>query len=813
MEQEYNHKQIEQNAQKVWLTNNTFQVDTNSSKPKYYCLSMFPYPSGSIHVGHIRNYTIGDVLSRFMKMQGYNVLQPIGWDAFGLPAENAAINNNTSPSEWTYQNIAAMKQQLMRMGFAYDWSREFATCAPSYYKWEQWFFIQLFKKGLAYKKTSMVNWDPVDQTVLANEQVIDGRGWRSKALVEKKSIDQWFLKITDYAKELLECLDTLSGWPDQVKTMQRNWIGYSVGAAIKFQLENNIAKPIEVYTTRPDTLFGVTFLALSPDHPLTAQIAQNNATVAAFCQKCKLHDVTEATLMTLPKDGVALGINAIHPLTNEIIPVWTINYVLADYGTGAVMAVPAHDERDFEFAKEFNLPIKVVIENSDTLPNKQKHKLINSGEFDGMENDAATTAIINKLKNINAGQAEERFRLRDWGISRQRFWGAPIPIIYCDSCGTVPVPDQDLPVELPLDNTAGKIISLQNIKEFYHTKCPTCNQDARRETDTFDTFFESSWYYARFASVNAHNSMLDQNANYWTPVDKYIGGVEHAILHLMYARFFHKAMRDLGLVNSDEPFTNLMTQGMVLKDGTKMSKSVGNTVNPQDLIDRYGADTLRLFIMFAAPPEQSLEWSDSAVAGSNKFIKKIYRLVFDHIQDGKTIYSVQNYNNMCEEHTLIRYQLHQTIKKVTDDIERRNTFNTAIACIMEFTNNLAKISIQDDNYKNLMQEVLENLVILLSPFTPHLSHALWKALGHNEDIAEVKWPVVDTSINSPSTYTLTIQVNGKVRANLVVDKNSSKQDIEAEVLSLPNVQKYLGKEIKKIIHIPQKLVNVVVSGE
>ncbi|HIB31426.1 MAG TPA: leucine--tRNA ligase, partial [Candidatus Thioglobus sp.] len=625
MNSEYNALEIESQAQQYWKENKSFEVVEDSSKEKFYCLSMFPYPSGRLHMGHVRNYSIGDVISRFQKMQGKNVMQPIGWDAFGLPAENAALKNKVAPAKWTYENIDYMRDQLSQLGFGYDWSREIATCNPKYYKWEQWLFVKLFKKGLVYKKNAVVNWDPVDQTVLANEQVIDGRGWRSDALIEKKEISQWFMRITDYADELLESLDSLDGWPDAVKTMQKNWIGKSVGLEISFNRINN--EPLKVYTTRPDTLMGVTYLAVASEHPLAIEAGSNNTEVQAFIDDCKTMETSEAAMETMEKKGVNSGLTCVHPITGQEVQIWIANFVLMGYGTGAVMSVPAHDQRDYEFAQKYTIPMLEVIRpintEHDITQNAFTNKgiLCNSGEFDGLNFDEAFEAIAQKLNTSNLGEKQTNYRLRDWGISRQRYWGCPIPIINCESCGSVGVPETDLPVTLPEDVSFDGIGSpIKKMPEFYQTTCPTCGGEAQRETDTFDTFFESSWYFARYACADNTEAMLDERADYWLEVDQYIGGIEHAILHLLYARFFSKLLRDEGLINHDEPFKNLLTQGMVLKDGAKMSKSKGNTVDPADMIQKYGADTVRLFILFAAPPTQDLEWSDSGLEGSYRFV-------------------------------------------------------------------------------------------------------------------------------------------------------------------------------------------------
>lgn len=820
MEQQYNHKQVEQLAQKYWLDQKTFKAIDNSSKPKYYCLSMFPYPSGNIHVGHARNYTIGDVIARHQRMLGKNVLQPIGWDAFGLPAENAAMKHNVPPAEWTKKNIAHMKFQLQQMGFGYDWDREFATCDAEYYRWEQWLFIKLFEKGLVYKKNSIVNWDPVDQTVLANEQVINGRGWRSDALVERKEIPQWFLKITAYADELLADLDNLPGWPEQVKTMQRNWIGRSLGINIKFKLAEH-AETLSAYTTRPDTLMGVTYIAIAAEHQLASLAAKNNPKLQQFISECQKGSTAEADLVTMEKLGMDTGLKAINPLNNKVIPIWIANYVLAEYGGGALMAVPAHDERDWEFAKKYNLDIQQVVkpaDNSDIDLNKSaftnKGLLINSGKYDGLDYTTAFNAILQDLEAIKSGVQQVNYRLRDWGVSRQRYWGAPIPIIYCQDCGAVPVAEQDLPVKLPLNvEITGTGSPLARIPEFYEADCPKCRKPAKRETDTFDTFFESSWYYARFACPNQANAMLDQRASYWTPVDQYIGGIEHAILHLLYARFFHKAMRDLDLVKSNEPFTNLLTQGMVLKDGSKMSKSKGNTVDPQLLIDNYGADTVRLFIMFAAPPEQSLEWSDAGVDGAYKFLKRLWSIVQQHVSNGvvnlDNNYFTQEFNQQEKE---LRFKLHTTLNKVTDDLERRFTFNTAIAANMELLNNLTNINNLDSISPAVRQEVLNNVILMLSPIVPHIAHQLWFDLGHNTAVIDQPWPKVDQKALIKDSVSIVIQVNGKLRASINVPADITKDKLEQLALQQDNVQKFIdGKTVTKIIVILGKLVNIVVK--
>lgn len=820
METNYHPKQIEADAQKYWNKNRSFLAKEDPKAEKFYCLSMFPYPSGNIHVGHARNYTIGDVITRHQKMLGKNVMQPIGWDAFGLPAENAAIKNNVPPASWTKQNIAHMKYQLQQMGFGYDWSRELATCDPSYYRWEQWFFLQLYAKGLVYKKNSIVNWDPVDQTVLANEQVVNGRGWRSGAIIERKEIPQWFLKITDYAEELLDDLDKLSGWPEQVRTMQRNWIGKSIGINMQFRIPQHNTD-ITVYTTRPDTVLGATFVALAAEHPLATKAALNNPALSDFINQCKQTTTMEADFATMEKVGMDTGLKAINPVTGEQVPVWIANYVLAEYGGGALMAVPAHDQRDWEFAKKYDIPIKQVVTATDDskvdieqAAYTEKGILINSGKYDGLDYDSAFAAILQDLQQQGLGEQQINYRLRDWGVSRQRYWGTPIPMINCPSCGTVPVPEQDLPVVLPEDvELTGAGSPLGKMPEFYEVTCPTCGTAATRETDTFDTFFESSWYYARFACPDQNKAMLDERASYWTPVDQYVGGIEHAILHLLYARFFHKAMRDLGLVNSDEPFANLLTQGMVLKDGSKMSKSKGNTVDPQELIEKYGADTVRLFIMFAAPPEQSLEWSDAGVEGAYRFLKRLWSTVYQHVSDDNIKLDKQYYTKLfTSEQKKIRHKLHSTLQKVSDDLERRFTFNTAIAANMELLNALSSFEVNNQLDKQVRQEVLNSVVLMLAPIVPHITHTLWNELGNNSAIVDEAWPEVDSAALEQDSITFVVQVNGKVRANISAAPDSSKEALEKLATENSSVQKFTeNKLIKKVIVVPGKLINIVVG--
>ena len=816
MNSDYNAQEIETQAQQYWIDNKSFEVVEDSKKEKYYCLSMFPYPSGRLHMGHVRNYSIGDVISRFQKMQGKNVLQPIGWDAFGLPAENAALKNKVPPASWTYENIDYMREQLSQLGFGYDWSREIATCHPKYYKWEQWLFIKLFEKGLVYKKNAVVNWDPVDQTVLANEQVIDGRGWRSDALIEKKEISQWFMRITDYADELLDSLDTLQGWPDAVKTMQRNWIGKSVGLEISFNRENS--SPLTVYTTRPDTLMGVTYLAIASEHPLAIDAGKNNTDVQTFIDECKTMETSEAAMETMEKKGVNSGLTCLHPITGKEVQIWIANFVLMGYGTGAVMSVPAHDQRDFEFAQKYNIPMLEVItpiEGDHDISESaftDKGVLINSGEFDGLEFEQAFEAIADKLQSADLGDKQTNYRLRDWGVSRQRYWGCPIPIINCECCGSVAVPEQDLPVTLPEEVAFDGVGSpIKKMPEFYETTCPQCGAKAKRETDTFDTFFESSWYFARYACADNDQAMLDERANYWLEVDQYIGGIEHAILHLLYARFFNKLLRDEGLITHDEPFKNLLTQGMVLKDGAKMSKSKGNTVDPAETIDKYGADTVRLFILFAAPPTQDLEWSDTGLEGAHRFVNKVYRLVESYLSDTKKHQTTTlNSNSLNAQQKEIRHKTHQTLSKITDDIERRHSFNTAIAALMELTNALNKFNNVDDQSLAVRLESITVILRALSPITPHICHYLWQQLGHNTAIINESWPEVDSNALEQDEVQIIVQVNGKLRAKINLPANSNKQLVETSALTDNNVAKFTQDlKIIKVIVIPNKLVNIV----
>ena len=818
MQQDYSPAEIEAKVQNNWQEAQTFRALEDNSKEKYYCLAMFPYPSGQLHMGHVRNYTIGDVIARYQRMQGKNVLQPMGWDAFGLPAENAAIKNKVAPAAWTYNNINYMREQLQRLGLGYDWERELATCSPEYYRWEQWLFTRLFEKGLVYKKTAAVNWCPVDNTVLANEQVVDGCCWRCDAVVEKREIPQWFMKITDYAEQLLNDLDQLNGWPEQVRTMQANWIGRSEGLQIDFEVADSGVN-LPIYTTRPDTLMGVSYLAIAAEHPLSLKAAETNPELKAFIDECGKMETSEAAIDTAEKKGVNTGIFASHPITGELVPVWAANFVLMSYGTGAVMSVPAHDQRDYEFAHQYGLEIKKVIEpaNGENCELKTgaytgKGRLVNSSQFDGLNFETSFEAIAKVLEQTNKGERQVNYRLRDWGVSRQRYWGTPIPIINCPDCGAVAVPEEELPVRLPEDVIVdGSGSPIKSMPEFYHCSCPKCGGDAERETDTFDTFFESSWYYARFTCPDNTESMLDERSKHWLPVDQYIGGIEHAVLHLLYARFFHKLMRDEGLVTGDEPFKNLLTQGMVLKDGVKMSKSKGNTVDPQALIDQYGADTARLFMMFAAPPEQSLEWSDKAVEGSNRFLKKLWRFTIEHIDKGACV--ELSLDDLSDNLKNIRRQTYKAVSKVGDDIGRRHTFNTAIAAVMELLNTITKFDDESEQGRAVIQEALEKVILMLSPITPHICQELWQLLGHDKWVVNELWPEIDEIALLQDKIELMIQVNGKLRSKISVSTDAEKNLVEALALSDDNVHKFVdGKEILKIIVVPGRLVNIVVAG-
>lgn len=868
----YDPKQVETAAQQFWNASKAFEVSETSDKPKYYCLSMLPYPSGALHMGHVRNYTISDVIARYKRMTGYNVLQPMGWDAFGLPAENAAIKNKTAPAQWTYANIAHMRSQLKALGYAIDWTREFATCSPDYYVHEQRMFTRLLRKGIAYRKASVVNWDPVDQTVLANEQVIDGRGWRSGALVEKREIPQWFLRITDYAQELLDGLDTLEGWPESVKTMQRNWIGRSEGLEIQFNIDGE-HEPLTVFTTRPDTLMGVTFLSVAGEHPLALKAAASNPQLAAFLEQLKLGGVSEAELETQEKRGMDTGLKAVHPITGQRVPVWVANFVLMGYGTGAVMAVPGHDQRDFEFATKYGLPIVQVIQLKEPRNEDERHydstrwqdwyadktrefQLINSAEFDGLDFHEAFEALAERFERKGQGQRRVNYRLRDWGVSRQRYWGCPIPVIHCPQCGAVPVPDDQLPVLLPENVTLDGLKSpLKADPVWRTTTCPECGGAAERETDTFDTFMESSWYVARYTSPGAER-MVDKRANYWMPADMYVGGIEHAILHLMYFRFYHKLMRDARLVDSDEPATNLLTQGMVIAetyyrlnaDGSrewinpaqvqvqrdergrivgavlasdgqpvqiggveKMSKSKNNGVDPQAMVDKFGADTVRLFSMFAAPPEQSLEWNEAGVEGMSRFLRRLWTQAQRHAAAGPA--PALDVAALDAEQKALRRKTHETIAKVGDDYGKRHGFNTAIAAVMELSNALARFDDLSEPARAVRQEALEAAVLLLNPITPHSSHALWQLLGHPETLLEdLPFPQADPAAMLRDSVTLAVQVNGKLRGTIEVAADAPRELIESLAKAEPNTARFLqGSTIRKVILVPGKIVNLVAA--
>ncbi len=861
MQENYTHSLTEKKAQAKWRDSKVFEVKEQSNLPKMYCMPMLPYPSGKLHMGHVRNYTITDVLSRFYKLNGYNVVHPIGWDAFGLPAENAAMKSGVAPAAWTYQNIANMKTQLNNMGLSFDWSREIATCTPEYYRHQQWLFVQLYKKGVIYRKNGIVNWDPVDQTVLANEQVIDGKGWRSGATVEKKEIPMYYFAITQYAEQLLADLEQLDGWPEQVKTMQRNWIGKSRGMDVTFAGCDG-HDGVTVFTTRPDTLMGVTYVAISAEHPLAETALKYKPELAEFIQECKMGGVSEAELATAEKKGVFSGLYVINPLNDEKVPLWIANYVLMNYGTGAVMAVPAHDERDFEFATKYNLPKKAVIKplgadssyDPETAAYTEYGILINSGKYDGMTFDEVFAALEQELTERKIGSVKINYRLRDWGISRQRYWGCPIPIIHCEHCGDVPVPESDLPVILPEDLVPdGSGNPLNKDQRFTSCVCPLCGAKARRETDTMDTFVDSSWYFLRYTCPDSH-AMLDERVNYWAPVDQYVGGIEHAILHLLYARFFYKAIRDLGLVKGDEPFKNLLTQGMVLAetyyrqnpngskdwfspldievtkdnkgniiravykgDGKeviyggieKMSKSKNNGIDPDEIIAKYGADTARLFVMFASPPELTLDWSDTGIEGANRFIRRVWRIVFEHQQYGLS--DKYSHGELTLEQKKLRTQLHQTIAKITNDIGVRKQFNTAIAAVMELLNAYSKVAFTGENGRTLSQEILEAVVIMLSPIAPHVCDALWSELRPGSELLEQTWPQVDASALDVDEVEMVVQVNGKLRGKIMVAKALTKPEIEALAMQSPNVQKFIdGQAIKKLVVVPNKLINIVV---
>ena len=813
----YNPKKIEAEAQAFWKENRVFEVQEDSSLEKFYCLCMFPYPSGRLHMGHVRNYTIGDVISRYQRMLGKNVLQPMGWDAFGLPAEGAAIKNNMAPAQWTRDNIEYMKHQFNLLGFGYDWNRELTTCDPNYYRWEQWMFSRLYAKGLAYRDKAIVNWDPEENTVLANEQVIDGRGWRSGASIERREMPQWFLRITDYCEELLSDLDDLD-WPEPVKIMQRNWIGRSEGVEIVFEVVDS-SQQLTVYTTRPDTLFGATYMALAPEHPLIQPLAEKNKEVQAFLDKVKLQAVSEEALEKMEKVGIPLGLEAINPINGNKIPIWAANFILMSYGTGATMSVPAHDQRDYDFAKKYKLPIQPVI-----VPNKpglehdfnesaftQLGTLINSNKFDGMDSEEAIEAIGSELEQQEKGKKVINYRLRDWLISRQRYWGAPIPMLTDENGDIFPERDENLPVELPENVSFSGVQSpIKSMKEFIESVDPISNEIYQRETDTFDTFMESSWYYARFCCPDNHEKMLDERAKYWLPVDLYIGGIEHAILHLLYARFYHKLLRDEGLVEVGEPFKRLLTQGMVLNGGSKMSKSMGNTVDPEEMINNYGADTVRLFMMFAAPPEQSLEWSDKAVNGAYRFLRKLWTIVLNRIADISNVDDIDEDDFFNDAQKELRKDTHKTIAKVSDDIGRRYTFNTAIAAIMSLSNRVSRYQIDTDLDRKVVREALESMVLLLSPIVPHICNHLWTELGHQNAVVNELWPTFNEDLMVDDTLEIVIQINGKLRARLNVAANIDEETLKELAFNEPKIAKLIAEQtIKKTIVVPGKLINIV----
>jgi len=861
MQERYDPAAVELQAQQYWDEQGTFEVVEDPARPKYYCLCMFPYPSGRLHMGHVRNYTIGDVLTRYMRMQGYNVLQPMGWDAFGLPAENAAMANGVPPAKWTYENVAHMKRQLKLLGFGIDWSREVATCKPEYYRWNQWLFLRMLEKGIAYRTTGVVNWDPVDQTVLANEQVIDGRGWRTGAVVEKREIPMYYLRITEYAEELLAALDDLPGWPERVKLMQANWIGRSEGLELEFEVEG-VSVPLRIYTTRPDTLYGVTYMAVAAEHPLARRAAEADPDLQEFLAECQRSGVTEAALETMDKRGMPLGIHAIHPLSGERVPIWVANFVLMSYGTGAVMAVPAHDQRDWEFARRYGLRIHQVIQpedgdlvNLDAGAYVERGRLINSGRFDGLDFDEAFDAIAKFFEANGKGERRVNWRLRDWGISRQRYWGCPIPLIHCERCGDVPVPDAQLPVVLPEDLVPdGSGNPLAKNAKFLACSCPKCGAPARRETDTMDTFVDSSWYYFRYASSGNDRAMVDERSAYWMPVDQYIGGIEHAILHLLYSRFWTRVMRDLGLTSVEEPFRNLLTQGMVLNEiffrkpasgrvvyynpaevdvqvddrgarvaavlredgepvesggiGT-MSKSKNNGVDPQALVERFGADTARLFMMFAAPPEQSLEWSDEGVDGAFRFMKRLWKAVHQHVAAGTA--PALDAESLDPAQRDVRRQVHETLAKVTTDIGRRRTFNTAIAAVMELMNALGRFEDRSPQGRAVMQEALDIVVLALSPVVPHACHVLWRELGHANAVVDERWPQADPRALARDTIEVVVQVNGKLRGRVTVPAGADAEQVRAAAEADANVQRFVeGRSVRKFVYVPGKLANLVV---
>ncbi len=820
MEPQYDPHRLEAQVQHHWQAQQSFLTRDDAQAENFYCLAMFPYPSGQLHMGHVRCYTLADVIGRYQRLKGKNLLQPMGWDAFGLPAENAAIKHRVPPAQWTYANIDNMRGQMQALGFAMDWQREFATCDPDYYRWEQWFFTRLLAKGMVYRKSSWVNWDPVDQTVLANEQVVDGRGWRSGALVERREMPQWFLKISAYADELLRELDNLPDWPEQVKTMQRNWIGRSEGVEILFPVQGR-DQHLSVYTTRPDTLMGATYVAVAPQHPLALEAAQTDAALAAFIEDCRNVKSAEAELATMEKLGRPTSFQVLHPLTGAALPVWVANFVLMEYGSGAVMSVPGHDQRDWEFARKYQIPVRQVIAPApganpdlpcdlDLAAYTEPGVLINSGEFDGMSSAQAFAAIADALAAKQLGQRQVNYRLRDWGFSRQRYWGCPIPVIHCAQCGPVPVPAQDLPVVLPTDvQFEGVQSPLKTMDSFRQTQCPSCGGPAERDTDTFDTFMESSWYYARFAAPDA-DAMVDARANQWLPVDHYVGGIEHAILHLLYARFFHKLMRDEGLLQSDEPFRKLLMLGMVLKDGKKMSKSAGDAGNPQHLLEKYGADAVRLAMMFAAPPEQSFEWSESGVEGAGRFLRRLYSLVQEHLAAGPV--PALDPAALDAAGKALRRKTHETLARADDDYGRRVQFNTVVAAVMELCNTISRTPVDAVQTRAAVAEALNVAVLVLSPIAPHIAQVCWRALGNAEDVHVARWPAVDAAALERDEVEVAVQVNGKLRGRVLAPVGADADQIKALALANENVLKFVaGTTERKVIYVPGKLLNLVVG--
>ena len=832
--QSYDFKAIEEKWQKIWEENNTFKVERDPARKKFYLLEMFPYPSGRIHMGHVRNYAIGDAIARFKRMQGFNVLHPLGWDSFGMPAENAAIQNNSHPAKWTFENIRSMRKQIKRLGFSYDWDREIATCRPEYYRWNQWCFLKFLEKGLAVRKTATVNWCSACNTVLANEQVVDGCCWRCDGPVQQKQQEAWFFKITDYADRLLDGLKHLEGrWPEQVITMQKNWIGKSYGAEVDFVVKGS-DKIIKIFTTRPDTLFGATFMVLSPEHPLTTALSRGTnqeKAVEAFIAKVVKEDKIQRTSETGDKEGVFTGGYAVHPLTGKEIPVWSANFVLMEYGTGAIMSVPAHDQRDLDFARKYDLPVKVVIqpknatldETTMTEAYKEEGTMIHSGSFDGLVGKEGIRRVCETLEAEKIGKATVNYKLRDWGVSRQRYWGTPIPVVHCESCGIVPVPYDQLPVELPLDAQLGDQgqSPLKTLPDFINTPCPKCKRPAQRETDTLDTFVCSSWYFDRYTSPRDNGQLFDpENVKYWMPVDQYVGGIEHAILHLLYSRFFHLVLRDLGQIETPEPFANLLTQGMVIKDGTKMSKSKGNVVDPDDIIKNYGADTARLFILFAAPPVKDLDWSDQGVEGCFRFLKRVWRICGDFLPEIQSANPVPELTApLAKELKGLRRKTHITIKRVTEDIQNRTQFNTAISACMELVNHLYAFrewwnesDKNNSNAQSVVKEAIDSLVALLAPFAPHIAEELWSLSGHDQNVGQAPWPIHNDALIEADEILIVIQVNGKVRHKITVPADMSEGNIKSRSLENPKIQEFIGeKEVKKVIMVPRKLVNIVVK--